>query len=125
MSRMTKKKRILVAEDERALLKLYRKTLKAEGYEVTAVATGREAMDLTEEGGFDLLFLDIRLPDIMGDKIVEEMRGRGDDTTVVLITGFPELQSGIDALDLGIYEILLKPIKVEELLRVAREALSA
>jgi len=120
-----KKKRILVAEDESALLKLYRQMLEADGYDVTAVATGQEALDLAEDSEFDLLFLDIRLPDITGDKIVEEMRGRGDDTTVVLITGFPELQSGIDALDLGIYEILLKPIRVEELLRVAREALSS
>ena len=124
MSCLTKKK-ILVAEDERALLKLYKQMLEADGYDVTAVATGQEALDLIEEGEFDLLFLDIRLPDIRGDKIVEEMLGRDDDTTVVLITGFPELQSGIDALDLGIYEILIKPIKVEELLRVAREALSS
>lgn len=120
---MTKK--ILLVEDEEALLKLYRQMLEADGYEVKAVTTGREALKLTEEEEFDLLFLDIRLPDIRGDKIVEEMRERSDDTTVVLITGFPELQSGIDALDLGIYEILLKPIKVEELLRVAREALAS
>jgi len=119
------KKKILLVEDEEVLLKLYRQMLEADGYEVTAVATGREALDLTEEGGFDLLFLDIMLPDISGDKIVEEMRNRNDETTVVLITGFPELQSGIDALDLGIYEILIKPIKVEELLRVAKEALAS
>ncbi len=121
---MTKKK-ILLAEDEKALLKLYKQMLEADGYDVTAVATGQEALDLIEEGEFDLLFLDIRLPDIRGDKIVEEMRVRDDNTPVVLITGFPELQSGIDALDQGIYEILLKPIKVEELLRVAHEALSS
>ena len=121
---MTKKK-ILVVEDEEALLKLYKRMLEADGHEVTAVKTGQEALDLTKGEAFDLMFLDIMLPDIRGDKIVEEIRGRGDKTTVVLITGFPELQSSIDALDLGIYEILLKPIKVDELLRVAREALSS
>lgn len=119
------KKKILLAEDEETLLKLYRQMLEAEDYEVTAVATGREALKLMKEETFDLLFLDIRLPDIRGDKIVEEMRGRDDHTIVVLITGFPELQSGIDALDLDIYEILLKPIRVEELLRVAKEALAS
>jgi DNA-binding response OmpR family regulator len=118
-------KKILVVEDEEALLKLYKSMLEADGHEVTAVKTGLEALDLTKGGTFDLMFLDIMLPDIRGDKIVEEMRGRDDDTTVVLITGFPELQSGIDALDLGINEILIKPIKVEELLRVANEALSS
>ena len=122
---MSRIKKILLAEDEETLLKLYRQMLEAEDYEVTAVATGREALELTKEEAFDLIFLDIRLPDIRGDKIVEEMRGRDDHTTVVLITGFPELQSGIDALDLGIYEILLKPIRVEELLRVAKEALTS
>ena len=118
-------KKILVVEDEEALLKLYERMLEADGHEVTAVATGQEALDLMEEEEFDLMFLDIMLPDIRGDKIVEEIRGRGDETTVILITGFPELQSSIDALDLGIYEILLKPIKVDELLRVAHEALSS
>ena len=118
------KKQILVVEDEKALLKLYKRMLEADGHEVTAVKTGQEALDLTKGEAFDLMFLDIMLPDIRGDKIVEEIRGRGDETTVILITGFPELQSSIDALDLGIYEILLKPIKIDELLRVAHEALS-
>jgi len=91
---------------------------------VETATTGEQALDIAEKTSFNLAIMDVVLPDMRGDEVAGRLRKRGDKTDLILITGHPSFQDCIDALDLGIHNILLKPIKAEELLRVAREALS-
>ncbi len=97
--------------------------LQEEGYIVETAKTGQQALDVVKKTDFHLVLLDIKLPDIMGDEVASEVKKINDKTRIVLITGYPSFKDCIDALDIGIDEILLKPIGTTELLRVAKESI--
>jgi DNA-binding response OmpR family regulator len=117
-------RRILIVEDNLDLVEIYSTFLKNDGYIVETVNEGIQAIEKTQKTTFDLVILDINLPDIMGDKVAIKLREINENIIIIMITGFPSLQDSIDILDVGIYDILLKPITTDELLRVIREALS-
>ncbi len=118
------KKRILFVDDDLALLDLFMKYLTLKGFSVDVASTGKDAIEKAKESKFDLLILDIKLPDMLGDKVLKEVRSVDEDLEVVMITGYPNLQDTIDLLSFRIHEILLKPVTTDELLRVACEALT-
>lgn len=115
---------ILIVDDDELQLRTFKRILEGEGHPVMASTTGAAALEMAERGKFSLAFLDIKLPDIRGDELARRLRELDGGLSIILITGYPSMQDCIDALDLGIHEILLKPIDSEELLRVTREALS-
>lgn len=118
-------KRILVVEDEEDLLEIYSSFLRNADYIVETAPDGRRAIEKAKKTEFDLVLLDIKLPDIMGDEVARKLKEIKESIIIVMVTGFPSFQESIDSLDLGIYEILLKPITGEELVRVIKEALSS
>ena len=115
---------ILLVEDEEDLLELYKSFLESDGYVVETAAKGRDAVNKAKNKRFDMVILDIKLPDIMGDEVARELKAIDESMIIIMVTGFPSFQESIDALDLGIYDILLKPITADELLRAARDAFS-
>lgn len=119
----TKGKRILIVDDDETLVTLFQMILQEEGYIVETAMMGLQALDMVKKMDFHLVLLDIKLPDIMGDEVAKEVKKINDKTGIVLITGYPSFKDCIDALDIGIDEILLKPIGTTELLRVAEEAI--
>ena len=120
-----KGKNILLVDDDEALVEVFQAILENEGYFVEAAYTGGQALKKLEASEFDLILLDIKLPDIMGDEVAKKVRERDDKTRIVMITGFPEFQEAIDALNLGISEILLKPISPDEIIRVTKYIISS
>ena len=115
---------ILLVDDDKDMLVLFKRILEGDGRSVKAATTGRGALELCESSVFRLAIVDIKLPDIPGDDLVRQLRERDGEMAFILITGYPSLQECIDALDLGIHEILLKPIEVDELLSVTGDVLS-
>jgi len=115
---------ILIVDDDELQLRTFKSILEGEGHPVMASTTGVAAIEMAERGKFSLAILDIKLPDIRGDELARRLRELDGGLSIILVTGYPSMQDCIDALDLGIHEILLKPIDSEELLRVTREALS-
>ncbi|MBC8497828.1 response regulator [Candidatus Bathyarchaeota archaeon] len=118
------KANILLVDDDEDMLLLFQRILQGNGYSVEAATTGRRALELCESSGFQLAIVDIKLPDIPGNELVRRLRENDDEMAFILITGYPSLQACIDSLDLGIHEILLKPIEVDELLSVTDAAIS-
>jgi DNA-binding response OmpR family regulator len=116
-------KRILIVDDDESINAVFKMMLEEHGLNVTTASSGQEALSLADSS-FDLVILDIKLPDITGDEVAKTMRERGMAGNIVLMTGYPEMEDCIDMLGIGIHEILLKPISTDEILRVAREALS-
>lgn len=117
-------KKILVVEDEEDLLQIYSTILREGNYQVETVENGKDALNHLEKNNYDLVILDIKLPDIMGDEIVKTMRKKKIDIPIIIVTGYPSLSRSIDTLDLGIHEILIKPLTANELLRVTAEAMT-
>jgi DNA-binding response OmpR family regulator len=114
--------KILLVDDSEELLNTFTSILGSEGYQVETASNGEEALKKAEATKFHLYILDIKLPDMRGDDLARELTSRYDDVSIILITGYPQLQDSIDALEIGIDEILLKPISPEEMIRVARES---
>lgn len=116
-------KRILIVEDDLRLLEIYSTVLKNNGYTVETANEGLLAIEKAQTTAFDLVILDIQLPDIMGDEVAMRLKEINESILIIMITGFPSFQDSIDTLEVGIHDILLKPITADELLRTTREAL--
>jgi DNA-binding response OmpR family regulator len=118
-------KTILVVDDDESLLKIYKKLLESEGYKVVTASTSRDALSNAEKTRFNLAILDIVLPDVQGDELAREMKKMDESIEIIFITGYPEFQSCIDSLDIGVADILLKPLTRDEILRATENALVA
>ena len=107
--------RVLIVEDDTALGLFLQKGLKLEGHDVTWVGDGEEGLRHVEEHRPDLMVLDLSLPRKDGTEVLEEMRGRFDDTAVLVLTGRSQVEERVRCLNLGADDCLLKPFSFHEL----------
>ncbi len=117
-------KRVLLVDDDKMLVESFKSILEGEGYIVEKAMTGQQALERASKQCFDLAIMDIVLPDIRGDKVAIKLKKQNEKMGLIFITGYPSFQSCIDALNIGVTEILLKPISPAELLCSTRKALS-
>jgi two-component system response regulator HydG len=108
--------RILIAEDEEITLKHILSTLQKEGYDVTGVPDGREALKKIDNELFDILIADIKMPGLSGIELLEKVRERRLDTEVIIITGYGSVSSAVDAMKKGARDYITKPFDLDELL---------
>lgn len=115
--------RVLIIEDERLIRWSLRQKFEAQGFEVTEAENGSEGLHVLDEGIFDLVMLDYRLPDMTGLDVLRALREKDTDVVVIMITAFSTVESAVDAIKLGAYDYITKPFDMEELLRKAHKAL--
>lgn len=109
-------RRILVVEDDLSILIGLSMNLKFEGYEVLQAQDGRQGLQLALDGEPDLLVLDLMLPELNGYEVLKELRERGRDTPVVLLSAKGAEQDKILGLNLGADDYVVKPFGLQELL---------
>ncbi len=114
--------RILVGEDDPAMLDLVRRVLLDEGYEVLAAGDGYEVTRRLEEGGFDLVLCDIRMPGPDGMEVLRRAIAHRLDQPVILMTAFGSISSAVEAMRAGAYHYLAKPFDLDELVEVVAGA---
>jgi two-component system response regulator HydG len=115
---------ILIVDDEESIRITFEMFLKREGYgKVTTAATLEEALALINEQAFDLIISDIVLEGASGTDLLRYIRQTGVRCPVVMITGFPNLDSAAEAVRLGAFDYISKPVNKEALLRFVRQAL--
>jgi DNA-binding response OmpR family regulator len=119
------KKRILVIDDDKSILRTFTRILQKNGYEIDVAETGKEAIEKTETNLYDLALIDIRLPDMDGTDLLVKIQKTMRDAVKIMITGFPSLENGVKALDEGADAYLVKPVKPEELLALIEEKLKS
>ena len=117
------KKNILVVDDDKSILRTFTRILQKSGYEIDVAETGREAVDKAENQHYDLVLVDIRLPDMDGTDLLAKLKKQLQNTVKIMITGFPSLETGVKALDEGADAYLVKPVKPQELLLLLEEKL--
>ena len=117
--------RILIAEDEQRLASFLEKGLRANGYATAVASDGTSALTAASTEDFDLLILDIGLPDINGLKVLGQLRGRGEHLPVIILTARDDLSDKLAGLDGGADDYLTKPFRFEELLARVRVRLRA
>jgi two-component system alkaline phosphatase synthesis response regulator PhoP len=103
--------RILIIDDEASLRQMMARVLQRAGYEVTTAANGKDGLALASEHPFDLLYLDIRMPDMNGLEVLKSIHTEFPDLPVILFTAQPDLHSALEALRRGATDYLLKPLK--------------
>ncbi|MBU0719870.1 response regulator transcription factor [bacterium] len=110
------KKNILLLEDDSLLAQTIRELLICEGYEVTLVACGNEAVDASYDNVFDLYIFDINVPDINGLELLQSLREADDKTPAIFISALVDLNSISKAFEIGADDYIKKPFFPEELL---------
>lgn len=115
--------RILIAEDEVHLAEAVSQILKKNNYSVDMVHDGRSGLDYAQSGIYDLLLLDIMMPEMDGITVMKKLRSEGNHTPVILLTAKGELSDKVTGLDYGADDYIAKPFATEELLARIRAAL--
>lgn len=115
--------RILIAEDEVHLAEAVSQILKKNNYSVDMVHDGRSGLDYAQSGIYDLLLLDIMMPEMDGITVLKKLRSEGNHTPVILLTAKGELSDKVTGLDYGADDYIAKPFATEELLARIRAAL--
>jgi two-component system, OmpR family, response regulator MprA len=105
---------VLLAEDDRAIRHALERALSLEGYEVTAVADGVEALAQAHRTPPDVLLLDVMMPGIDGLQVCRVLRAEGDRTPILMLTALVETADRIAGLDAGADDYVVKPFDVEE-----------
>ena len=119
---MAETTKILLVEDEEKLARFVELELCHEGYSVTKAFTGREGYELAASGGFDLILLDIMLPELNGMEVLRRLR-RVSTVPVIMLTARDEVMDKVAGLDQGADDYITKPFAIEELLARVRAAL--
>jgi DNA-binding NtrC family response regulator len=108
--------RILVVDDELTSIAILRKVLEDAGHNVTTVNSGENAIEKIREFKYDILLTDFNMPGMNGIELTEEALKIEPDFIVILITAFATIRSAVDAIRLGAFDYLTKPVNKEELL---------
>jgi DNA-binding NtrC family response regulator len=115
--------RILIVDDEDSIRDYLSMMLEREGYEVSACEDGKKALRLNTKKAYDVVITDIQLPGMSGIEVLTSLRESDPTIPVIIITGHASQESAIEALNIGAYYYLLKPVSNEELKQVVRTAL--
>ena len=114
-------KRILVVDDEENTRIGLSKLLSQEGFEVESAANGNDALDLLAQHKINLVISDINMPDMNGLVFLRELSRKFPSTSVIMITAYGGVESYLEAMNLGAYEYLHKPVRLEELRSVMKK----
>lgn len=121
---MANKIRILLIDDDFNLRNSLALILRRNDYEIVEAATGQEGLNILKKICFDLVFLDLKLPDLDGLEALPQIRQLCPDTPVLILTAHASLESAIEAVRLGARDYILKPMDPPYILTRAREILS-
>jgi DNA-binding response OmpR family regulator len=118
-----KGRHILLIDDDETIVVPFQLILQKEGYEVDTALNGRQALEKAGDTEYHMVISDVMLPDIRGIDIAKKIRKHNMNTRFIIMTGFPDLAESIKLIDVGIDEILIKPIEPDELIRAVKESL--
>jgi DNA-binding NtrC family response regulator len=114
---------VLLVEDEKNVANGLKLILDDAGYNVDVALNGQKALDIFKGDGIDLVVSDLRLPDIDGIEVIKEIKAQKPSTEIIVITGYPSLDSAIDSGRLGVREYLRKPFTEEEFIGTVNKAM--
>ncbi len=112
---MTTPIRVLVADDEKNLRELLVRELGRKGHAVAGVSDGRAALERLKDEVPDVLLLDMKMPNVEGIDVLRELQDFPEAPQVIVMTGFQEVPTAVEAMKLGAYDYLTKPARIEEL----------
>lgn len=115
--------RVLIVDDEQSMREFLSILLEREGYQVVSAANAAGALELLENGLFDLVISDVQMPGLSGIELLERIKSSAPDTAVLMITAFSTAEQAVEAMKLGAYDYIAKPFKIEEVKQLVKNAL--
>jgi DNA-binding NtrC family response regulator len=114
--------KMLVVDDEQDFLETILKRLKARKIEVTGVESGYKALEFLDAHDVDVTILDVKMPGMDGIETLREIKKKKPLTEVIMLTGHASVESGIQGMQLGAFDYVMKPVALDELLEKVRQA---
>jgi two-component system, OmpR family, KDP operon response regulator KdpE len=114
--------RVLVVDDEPAILRFLRASLESQGYIVSTAADARTALEMVRKKAVDLVVLDLGLPDMDGLDVVRQIRDDGETLPIIILSSRDNESAKVTAFDLGVDDYVTKPFGIDELLARIRAA---
>ena len=112
----------LIVDDEPTICSACEKILSREGYRVKTAYSGKQALSILEQESFDILFTDLKMAEMGGMELLENLRSRFPDLVPVVITGYATIASAVETMKLGAFDYLPKPFTPDEMAAVAKKA---
>lgn len=112
---MRNREKVLVVDDEENARIALRAILQQEGYQVDSVANGYEALEFLRQHKVNVVISDLKMPEMNGLSFLRELNRRYPSTRVIMVTAYGGVESYLEAIQLGAFEYIHKPVKVDEL----------
>ena len=110
------KPRVLIVDDEERFRMTLSKLLKVKGLDVKALGSAREALEELTDASYDVILLDVKMPEMDGVQALAEIKKRDPQLEVIMLTGHASVDVAVEIMRLGGYEYLLKPCPIEDLM---------
>ncbi len=118
---MSKLGRVLVVDDEENIREVLSNYLSTMNYEVVTATDGQDALNKYKKGEFDLIISDLLMPNIDGLELLRRIRSIDNDVIFLMITGYPSIETAVEAIKKGAYDYITKPFHMEDVkLRIER-----
>lgn len=114
---------VLIVDDEEVLRDVLQALVRQEGHQPISASSGEEALRILAEEDMDLVLLDLMLPGMSGQEVLEQIRKSDSDVEIIVITAFSSIDTAIEAMKAGAFHYIAKPFKNEEVLLTMRSAL--
>ncbi len=121
---MNEKANILIVDDEEVVRLSHRRSLASMNCNTQVAEDGASALQFMEEQAFDVILLDLRMPDLDGMEVLRTVKIRWPDSEVVVITGYPSIESAKEAVRLGAYNYLAKPLCPDDVVKATSAAMT-
>ena len=121
---MNDKANILIVDDEEVVRLSHLRSLEGSNCSTRAAEDGREALEVMEQDPADVVLLDLRMPDLDGMDVLKAIKQRWPESEVVVITGYPSIETAKEAVRLGAFNYLTKPLAPNEVIKVANDAVN-
>lgn len=115
--------KILIVEDDEKIARVIQLELEFESYDVTNAYTGKEALELYEKEAFDLILLDVMIPELNGLEVLRRIRQKDEHIRIIMLTARDAVMDKVSGLDSGANDYMTKPFEIEELLARIRAQL--
>lgn len=114
--------KILLVDDEVAFANNISKLISKRGYDIITVYNGESAVQAVDEQDFDVIVLDLKMPGMDGMAALKLIKGKKPGVEVIILTGHGSFESGIDGMQLGAFDFIMKPVRFDDLYEKIRQA---
>jgi DNA-binding response OmpR family regulator len=121
---MPSKPKLLIVDDELLIRDLLYDFFKSRDYDITVAESGQGALAQMEESHFDTIILDMKMPDMDGLELATKIRAADDDVPIIFMTGYPSMETAIEALRKRADDYFIKPFNLKQMNRAVESALT-